>query len=478
MKNYLFILLIGISILIRCNSKPHVTDIASKYSVLTGDWKNYPDGWIYIENVLSGQEDSAYVKNGKFTLQLNQAQGSYYNYLQDETNFYLLYLTPGDTLVMDGEWTGQSFSAISFKGKRASHNYYLDELLIEFESRSEKLTKIFTYTSLDSLLAFHQMEIEQTNSRIKKYLPDLLCFKDSLFVYLEKKRIEWKHINDIIDFPQWYYFYSKQPFSNSQFVDDVFKKQDLSDSLTFWLPESIDAMKNFFINEYYRLAKQWKEKTPEKNNFLLDFWKYALAEYGYFPAMQLLVPTFLHTDISIRLEKSSINFARQYFQFNPTPNYKNKYLKSVLTSVEQLKEGQMAPQFTMVDLTDTFQKYPLSHFLGKELIVEFGSTYCGGCLQAANMIKTDYDKIKNKSNVAYLYVLVEEHSDRIHDFSRKNKFPFSVFRVDNHSLNAIHNNYALFIEPRFVWIDKHGKLKDPFLQGPWSDEFWKEIDKL
>lgn len=478
MKNYLLVLSIAVSMLISCDLKHQVTGISSEYAVLSGEWKNYPDGWIYIENVLSGQEDSAYVKNGKFTFQLNQAHASYYNYLQDDNNFYLLYLTPGDSLEMNGEWTGDSFTTINFKGKLAGHNHYLEELTSYLRNRYEKISKIYASTSIDSLLAFHKLELYQTNESLKKHLPELPRSEDSLFVSLEKKRMEWIHVTDISQFPVWYQFYTQQPFQNSQFVHDIFKKQDLNDSLTLWLPESIDAMKDFFSKEYFELAKQWKEKTPEKTYFLLDYWKYALAEYGYFPAMQLLVPAFLHSDVALRLDKSSIQLAKQYFHYNPTPNYKNKYLKNVMTSIERLKEGQMAPPFIMVDLTDTSQKYPLTHFLGKELIVEFGSTGCVGCLQAANMVKTQYEKINNKPNLTYVYVLVEEHSDRIHDFSKKNKFPFPVFRVDEQSYNSMHENYVLFMEPRFVWINKEGKLKDPFFQGPWNDAFWTEIDKL
>ncbi len=446
--------------------------------MLTGELKNYTDKWIYVENVLSGTEDSAYVKNGKFSVRLSQDYGSYYYYLLDDENLFLFYIPTGDTLEIEGKLTDDSLAIIDFKGKTAAHNRYLDELLIDFNKRYEKLSKVFTCTSLDSLLAFHQIELEQTNSRIQKFLPELRCFEDSLFVSIEKKRIEWKQINDFYNFPLWYQFYTKMPFNNHQFLDTVLKKQDLNDSLTLWIPEAVDAMNSFFNKEYYRLAKQWKEKTPEKKYFLLDYWNYALAEYGYFTAMQVLVPAFLHSDVTLRLDKSSIHLAKQYFQYNPTPNYKNKYLKNVITSIEHLKQGQMAPQFIMVDLVDTAKKYPLNYFLGKELIVEFGSTHCPGCLQAANMVKNQFDKIKNKSNLTYLYVLVEKHSDRIHDFSKKNKFPFPVFLVDELSLDAIHENYALFMEPRFIWIDKQGKLKDPFFKSPWNEEFWTELEKL
>ena len=478
MNRYFLILSMGISFLFACNAKHPNSVIHAKYAMLTGDLKNYPDGWIFVENVLSGKEDSTYVENGKFSIRLSQDHGSYYYYFKDDANLFLFYIPTGDTLTIEAKLTGDSLAIMNFKGKTAAHNRYLDELLLDFNKRYEKLSKIFTYASLDSLMAFHQMELAQTNSRIQKYLSALERLEDSLFVSLEKKRIEWKQIYDLFEFPTWYYFYTKQPFTNDQYIDEIFKKQNLSDSFTLWLPEAVDAMQSFFKKEYYRLAKQWKEKTPEKKYFLLDYWNYALAEYGYFPAMQVLVPAFLYSDVAFRLDKSSLQLAKHYFRWNPAPNYKNKYLKNIVASIEQLKQGHVAPPFTMVDLSDTSQKYSLNHFLGKELIIEFGSTGCPGCLQAANMVKNQFNKIKNKSNLTYLYVLVEEYSDRIDDFTKKNKFPFPVFRVDDYSLDAILENYVLYMEPRFVWIDKQGKLKEPFLQAPWNEEFWTEIDKI
>lgn len=459
-------------------NKPIVKMIAPTTSHVSGNFSNYPEGWLYLENVLSGKEDSVFVKDGKFSMDVANGHGSFYYYLSDENNQLLLFLPPGDSLFIQGKTLEDEIKELQFTGSAAPFNKYLEFLVAYLNNRSKKLDTIYQHASFDSLMAFNQREASWLKSKLNEFTKNINSANNTLFVKLEEMRIEWMHKNDMCGFPLWYFSIKKEPFKDEKKIETAFQNENLNDTLLLWINQATDALTCYFSNEYFRLSREWRMAQPQKNYFLKDYWNYAFDKFGAIPSMKLLVPYFLYQDIVFRVEKNSLQAANTYFSFHPQENYKNKHLKNVISLINQIKTGEPAPDFKFTDLLDTNKVYHLSDFRGKNLIIEFGSTYCAGCLQAAQSVRDKYSNIQNKSELVYMYVLVEEASDRVKTFALNNKFPFPVHRVADGSVKDVHNKYALFVEPRFVWIDKQGNLKDPFFYQPWHPDFWSTIEKL
>lgn len=480
MKNLVaIVLLIFLACVSSCiKNKPTVQMIAPKTSHISGNFSNYPDGWLYLENVLSGKEDSVYVKDGKFSMDVAYDQGSFYYYLMDENNQFLLFIPPGDSLIMQGKIIEDEIKELQFTGSAAPFNQYLEFLVAYLNGRFNKLETIYQHASFDSLKAFNEREATWLKSKLKELAKNTKSEYNPLFVKLEEMRIDWMHKNDICDFPVWYFSIKKEPFKEEKKIETAFQNENLNDTLLLWINQATDALTCYFSNEYFRLSREWRMEQPNKNYFLTEFWQYALDKFGTIPSYKLLVPYFLYQDIVFRVDKNSLQAAKTYLSCHPQENYKNKLLKNVITLINQIRTGEQAPDFKFTDLLDTNKVYQLSDFLGKNLIIEFGSTYCAGCLQAAQSVRDKYSKIQNKSELIYMYVLVEEASERVKTFALKNKFPFPVYRVTDASIHDVHNKYAIFAEPRFVWIDKQGNLKDPFFYQPWQPDFWSTIEKL
>ncbi len=117
-------------------------------------FSNYPEGWLYLENVLSGKEDSVYVKDGKFSMDVTNGHGSFYYYFSDDDNQLLLFLPPGDSLFIQGKTLEDEIKELQFTGSAAPFNKYLEFLVAYLNNRSKKLDTIYQHASFDSLMAF------------------------------------------------------------------------------------------------------------------------------------------------------------------------------------------------------------------------------------------------------------------------------------------------------------------------------------
>ncbi|MCX7743598.1 MAG: hypothetical protein N2167_03435 [Flavobacteriales bacterium] len=216
----------------------------------------------------------------------------------------------------------------------------------------------------------------------------------------------------------------------------------------------------FQINQVYQFASV--DSIIALNDYEATLLKSKFNKCGIIPSMKTLVPHFLYYEIVYHIKRNSLQLANLNFSNNFLENYKNKNLKNIISLINKNKAVKPVTDFLHTDFLDTNKLFKLSDFLGKNLIIDFGSTYCFGYLKTEQSVHDRYSNIKNKSELLYIDVLIEKEFDHVKTFGLKNKFLFSILCVSVCLFDDVFKKYAIYFEPRFVLIDKQEYIKETF----------------
>ncbi len=147
------------------------------------------------------------------------------------------------------------------------------------------------------------------------------------------------------------------------------------------------------------------------------------------------------------------------------------FLLFIVTSVQAeqsltaLKNPQMAPDFTLVDMDGVTHK--LSDYRGRPVIVNFWATWCPPCREEMPSMERAWNKIKDQG-IAMLAVNVGEDEDTIFTFT--GDFPAS-FTILLDTTGKITEQWPIQGLPTTYVVSPEGKLVYRAIGGrEWDDE--------
>jgi thiol-disulfide isomerase/thioredoxin len=122
--------------------------------------------------------------------------------------------------------------------------------------------------------------------------------------------------------------------------------------------------------------------------------------------------------------------------------------------IGNLATGQMAPDFTLRDLSD--HSVPLSSFRGhKVVLIDFWALWCGPCRMAMPGLQGLADKSKD-GNLEILSVNQGDAADEVRRFMGVKKYTFHVVLDSD---QAVGNLYGVGAIPTLVVVDKKGVVR-------------------
>lgn len=116
------------------------------------------------------------------------------------------------------------------------------------------------------------------------------------------------------------------------------------------------------------------------------------------------------------------------------------------------EEPQMALDFTLTDLNG--QQVTLSELKGKNVFLNFFTTWCGPCKREMPEIQKIQEEYKDKDLLVYL-INLNEDEQTVKDFMEKNNYNFNVL-MDPYSDAG--NLYRTTEIPTSLFINKEGKI--------------------
>lgn len=122
-----------------------------------------------------------------------------------------------------------------------------------------------------------------------------------------------------------------------------------------------------------------------------------------------------------------------------------------------IKKEQLAPDFTLQNLAG--EEVNLSDFRGKNVILNFWTTWCPPCKAEMPHMQKYYDKYGEKDNVVILAVNLTYDSDseeKVKQFASSYNIEFPILLT---ATDAIEKQYKLVTIPSTFFIDTEGRIQ-------------------
>jgi len=116
-----------------------------------------------------------------------------------------------------------------------------------------------------------------------------------------------------------------------------------------------------------------------------------------------------------------------------------------------VKEGDIAPAFTLKDLRGTEQSLPR----GKVLLLNFWATWCPPCRQEMPSMAALHQKLKDHG-LKIVAVSVDRDQRELAGFVREYSIPFEVLHDGSADISR---RYGVFRYPESFLIDRSGKVR-------------------
>jgi thiol-disulfide isomerase/thioredoxin len=153
--------------------------------------------------------------------------------------------------------------------------------------------------------------------------------------------------------------------------------------------------------------------------------------------------------------------------------YKKTLLELFDNQVKEWAEfdaGKPAPSFNLSSQNGT--KYKLEDFRNKVVYIDLWASWCGPCREETPALKKLYEKYKNDDRIAIVSIAVRDKQKAWLKAINEDK-PEWIQLIDEN--DNVGRSYKVRFVPRFIVIDKQGKIVDFDAPRP-SDE--KEISEL
>lgn len=141
----------------------------------------------------------------------------------------------------------------------------------------------------------------------------------------------------------------------------------------------------------------------------------------------------------------------------------SKYLKGlnyILTDYHELKGGMPMKDLEMQDIDG--KVFKLSDFRGNLIYIDVWATWCGPCVDELESSKKLSKKYSNYQDLKFLYVSIDEDTEKWKKFLKKNPQITGLHGLQNPGFIAdsslVTSLYKIGGIPRYIMIDKNGNI--------------------
>lgn len=366
----------------------------------------------------------------------------------------MLFVEPGDSLYMQGNATDW-INSLKYSGKpqSAQQNEYLRQFYLTYKDKNIDFAdpnKVRTLEPANYRLYCDSLRTVMTNFYDQSKTGKTLS---PFFEVYAKAQIDYDYAMALLEHPSQYArAKGLQTFNIPQDYYSFFNTFPVNNNFAIFTP-IYHQFVDMFVSEFF--AQQVINATP---NYDMQ---------GYYADRYEFAKKFLQGEaLNFALTKSVVDGATRgsvekvldkYEDFKKT-NTRNEYLQVFELLRKQftpISAGQVAPDFTAYDLNG--QPIKLSSLKGKVVYIDFWATWCGPCRQQFPAERELHKKFEGNKDVVFLLVSTDSKPEPWKAFLDKEKLPgTNVWAGDQYA--AVANTYNITGIPRFMLIDKQGKI--------------------
>ena len=393
------------------------------------------------------------VADGKFMVEVFDVDKfAHVDILAGDTYFGVK-VVPGDTLsvVLTADPETEGAFTPSFKGKTETDSKTYSAIASTFNNYSPYYDKDTVAEALELLKANSADFYANTGAKLNKFYKKLasVCEKNIKAGLLAVRAYE----NDA------------DPNSDEEFCA-VMKEVDPNDPMYL----SSDLVPMWASAEAYKLAPEGvdnlkammdvvseKVTNPASKKLLVDNVAEMMFVYG---------EEYGVDNIDEFWEKFT-SFASDYPEI--IENYQDDY-----EAVKSMAKGNDAMDFTME--TPDGKEVKLSDLFGKVLYIDVWATWCGPCRGEIPYLATLAEHYKGNSDVYVMSVSVDSTSEPWLEMITADKPAWPQYWVNRENDKNFSKDWKVTSIPRFIIIDKQGKIFNAYAQRPSNDKAIAQID--
>lgn len=433
-----------------------------------------------IENIIiSGQIDNPETSTIKIlgkhyeevdSLELDE-NNEFRDTLQLSEGFYLLkigeksagiYLKPNTDIgvTLDTENLDET---VKFTGEGSKeNNFMLKKALYD-----KKFSELNSYGHYGRLEEKEFILLSDSLNELKtKFLSDAEGL-DKNFTYLMSKIIEFENLQRLAGYEQIYaYFTDNKDYKVSKDFPNPFENIDLTDSKMLVIPNYLPYAQSYIV-----------ENTPQKGQNDNEDYDNSLA---YIKTVnELVMNQEIKEELLYLLIKRNFNNTKKLDEVNNEIGSiltNEKYLTALSEKYNKLKlseKGAVSPPFELNDINGNL--ISLDDLKGKLVYVDVWATWCSPCLKEIPSLKK-MDEHFEGEEIAFVSICISDKEERWRKMvNEKELGGIQLFAPD--SKISFIQDYSIRGIPRFILIDKEGKIIDGNAKRPSNPDLQIEIER-
>jgi thiol-disulfide isomerase/thioredoxin len=167
-------------------------------------------------------------------------------------------------------------------------------------------------------------------------------------------------------------------------------------------------------------------------------------------------------------------FVDKYFANSHTDSLKMKVTacyRNFLNEYGAILPGKVAPNFSFVD--NIGKEYRVSDFLGKTLLIDIWGTWCAPCIAEIPYLEKLQQHYSNNNDVLIISIACDKKVEKWKSFLSSHKTSWHQYIISQEGDTILDNIYHVNGIPRFIIIDKYGKIVTSDAPRPSEDDFNK-----
>jgi thiol-disulfide isomerase/thioredoxin len=497
------ILILAVALTISISSFSQKKEIDSKI-IIAGNLKNYDAKEIRVNTGESGVTSS--IKAGDFKITFEAKAAEIYRFWiipstypvrndpdkeklidnlkkHEERSWFELFLSPGDSIYLISVFS-ESNTSFKLAGNHIAENaYLLERRRILYNSVSGNLIEyrrnLYEYGSSDGYMAFMGLEKDQylnkKDSLFNVYKSRFEVLKannalDPEFVKLEEAYLEYQPILYDLQYPFYHAIIHRGIDETTQTInmdgiDFPIDKADLA---------KVDLNRSDLLSfhPYISVVKKRIEcatKDTMKQDTTLKTEKARMMVIDQLLTNQLVKDQFSYNYIKSDLDYRGPAYVKvEYDKFmkdNQSPILADK-LKESHDKWKTILPGMEVPDFTFVNMEG--ESVELSDLRGKLVYIDIWATWCGPCIAEHPQWDKLRDEYKDKA-VSFLTISIDFKREPWEKMVKAKNMEGLQWYAPGDFKSELATHFMVNGIPRFILLDREGKIIDPSADRPSGD---------
>ena len=451
------LVIIGLIIFSSCKKEEQNNSI-----IVSGKVLNPVSDSLNLENRFGYNLHTFYLtKDNTFNDTINITEGLYY--LSGNNTFTSIYLKPNYNLNLSFS-SKEPTKSFKYLGIGANENNYL----IKNKKLNNKISGLQNYTYQSELSEKDFLRLNDSLYKLKKRLFDKHKQNfEADFSFIESNNLKYEKLDVIYKFEKLKRFVTGDDnFKVSIDYPNTIDELDLTNGLLSKAQYYI-----YFLMHYVRnkTDENWNEKDS------IDYDVAIMKTIGTHIKNIEIKEAIAHHMAIIGLDyttelDSVFNIANSYISNDIyLDELRNKY-----RTLKPLLKGSDSPTFEFYDIENNLVS--LSDLKGKIVYVDIWATWCSFCVKEIPFLNKLEKEFKDKE-IQFVSICKNDKKEYwMKMVNEKKTGGIQLFAPDNN--NSFFKEYVVQAVPRFILIDKYGKIIDINAKRPSDPELRKLLEKL